>query len=184
MVNPKRRKSKDNPYTIVFNNVRNIYIVSFKDGTNKLNEVEVSKEVFDVFNDFELNDISTMHKDRKHIDFRSYDDSEVIENYLFNNSRKNYKYLEDSYIEELEHQELRDAINELPEIQKRRLIKYYFYDKNFEEIGNEADRLVTNEIKELTDTKGEYYTSLRNLANGKLNMFDEKSSELYTLTND
>ena len=58
------------------------------------------------------------------------------------------------------------------------------YDKNFEEIGNEADRLVTNVIKELTDTKGEYYTSLRNLANGKLNMFDEKSSELYTLTND
>ena len=50
--------------------------------------------------------------------------------------------------------------------------------------GNEADRLVTNEIKELTDTKGEYYTSLRNLANGKLNMFDEKSSELYTLTNE
>ena len=50
--------------------------------------------------------------------------------------------------------------------------------------GNEADRLVTNVIKELTDTKGEYYTSLRNLANGKLNMFDEKSSELYTLTND
>ena len=92
--------------------------------------------------------------------------------------------MEDSYIEELEHQELRDAINELSEIQKRRLIKYYFYDKNFEEIGNEADRLVTNVIKELTDTKGEYYTSLRNLANGKLNMFDEKSSELYTLTND
>jgi hypothetical protein len=27
MVNPKRRKSKDNPYTIVFNNVRNIYIL-------------------------------------------------------------------------------------------------------------------------------------------------------------
>lgn len=50
--------------------------------------------------------------------------------------------------------------------------------------GNEADRLVTNVIKELTDTKGEYYTSLRNLANGKLNMFDEKSSELYTLTNE
>ena len=56
---------------------------------------EVSKEVFDVFNDFELNDISTMHKDRKHIDFRSYDDSEVIENYLFNNSRKNYKYFKE-----------------------------------------------------------------------------------------
>ena len=43
MINPKRKKSKDNPYTIIFNNLRNIYIVSFKDGTNKLNEVEVSK---------------------------------------------------------------------------------------------------------------------------------------------
>ena len=112
MVNPKRRKSTDNPYTIVVNNVRNIYIVSFKDGTNKLNEVEVSKEVFDVFNDFELNDISTMHKDRKHIDFRSYDDSEVIENYLFNNSRKNYKYLEDSYIEELRSDD--EVLEEIP----------------------------------------------------------------------
>ena len=78
-----------------------------------------------------------MHKDRKHIDFRSYDDSEVIENYLFNNSRNNYKYLEDSYIEELEHQELRKAINDLPEVQKSRLIKYYFYDKTYEEIANE-----------------------------------------------
>lgn len=151
MINPNRRKSKDNPYKIVFNNVEKIYIVSFKDGTNKLNEVEVSKEIFDVFNESELNDISTMHKDRKHIDYRNYDDSEIIENLIFNKSKDKYKILEDDYIKEVEHQELRKVIDELSNIQKRRIKMYYFEELNLEQIAkieHTSFQMISKSIKQ------------------------------------
>lgn len=162
MINPNRRKSKDNPYKIVFNNVEKIYIVSFKDGTNKLNEVEVSKEIFDVFNESELNDISTMHKDRKHIDYRNYDDSEIIENLIFNKSKDKYKILEDDYIKEVEHQELRKVIDELSNIQKRRIKMYYFEDLTLQEIADIEGCSVKNVYKSIELAKEKLKNILKN----------------------
>ncbi len=59
---PKRRKSKDNPYSLVIEN--NTYIVVFDK-----NKIEVSKEVFELFNEFELEDISQMHLDQYYKNF-------------------------------------------------------------------------------------------------------------------
>ena len=48
MVNrPKRRKSKDNPYTLIYNEIKNTYSVMFKDGENNTHLVEIKKEIFD-----------------------------------------------------------------------------------------------------------------------------------------
>lgn len=40
---PKRRKSKDNPYTLGYNDNENIYVVSFIDARNEIQEIEVSE---------------------------------------------------------------------------------------------------------------------------------------------
>ena len=51
---PKRRKYKDNPYTLNYIEEKNIYTITFKDVKGHLNKVEVSEEVYRVFDKFEL----------------------------------------------------------------------------------------------------------------------------------
>ena len=85
MVNrPKRRKDKDNPYSLDFK--ENNYIVSFKTVKNEYKEVKVSEEVFKAFDKFELEDISQLHKVDKHIDMRVIDNTEYMDIILFNNA--------------------------------------------------------------------------------------------------
>lgn len=50
--------------------------------------------------------------------------------------------------------------------------------------GNEIDKKVLEIIKNLTNSKKEYYQALKKLANEKINKLDTKSNELYTLTNE
>ena len=45
---PKRRKAKDNPCR---------YFLSFKDGKGELQEFEITKTLYDIFNRFELDDL-------------------------------------------------------------------------------------------------------------------------------
>lgn len=61
---PKRKKSKDNPYTLLV--INNKYYVEFKDVKNILNTVEVTEEQFEAFNEFELEDKSQMNKYERH----------------------------------------------------------------------------------------------------------------------
>ena len=41
---PIRNKSKDNPYTLGFDEEKNIYTVEFKDNKNILHKVEISEK--------------------------------------------------------------------------------------------------------------------------------------------
>ena len=75
MERPKRLKSKDNPYTIGYDEINNIYTIEFKDNKNEIHNIEISKEVYDAFDKFELEDISQMHKYSRHIEH-----SEIYEN--------------------------------------------------------------------------------------------------------
>ena len=63
---PKRRKSDDNPYTLEI--INNTNIIIFKDSRNKIQTIEVSNEVYNQMNQFELEDISQMHKIDKYIE--------------------------------------------------------------------------------------------------------------------
>lgn len=119
---PIRNKSKDNPYTLGFDEEKNIYTVEFKDNKNILHKVEISEKVYKAFDKFELEDISQIHKVRSHIEH-----SEVFEETL--NTRMLYKPI--SIEEEVEDKvlldDLKKAINHLTDVQKRRLKLDYKY---------------------------------------------------------
>ena len=122
---PKRRKYKDNPYSLKYIEEQNIYIVSFKDvkGVNQI--VEVSKEVYQEFNRFELQDLKELNEYDRHIEH-----SELYENTLDMRVKDKPISLEDEVIKKASFYELKKAVQLLPEVQRRRIKKYYFADKN------------------------------------------------------
>lgn len=127
---PKRRKDKYNPYTLYTKVGR--YYISFVDVNNNFQEIEVSQEVFESFNKFELEDISQMNEYDRHLEH-----SEVEENTLYQKSVSSEQPLEEYFENVLVTENLHMAISKLPELQKRRLKKYYFEEKTFEEISHE-----------------------------------------------
>ena len=124
---PKRRKFKDNPYELEIEN--NAYLIKFVDGNRKLQIIEVSPEVFKVFDDSELSDLSQMNEYDNHIEH-----AEICENTLYKRSVIQDKLLEDIVEESIIFEELKEAINKLSEVQKRRIKLYYFENKTLEEI--------------------------------------------------
>lgn len=129
---PKRRKHRDNPYTLSFIEEKNIYVVSFKDIKGTTHRVEVNKEVYKAFDKFELEDLSELNEYDNHIEH-----SEVFENNLEKRAKDKPISLEDEFIEKSTFNELKEAINKLPEIQKRRIKKYYFDEKTQQQIADE-----------------------------------------------
>ena len=127
-----RNKDKYNPYTLDIDEETNTYIVEFKDIKNIIHRVEVSEKVYEAFDKFELEDISQIHKIRKYIER-----NEVYEETLFHKSINASISVEDEVESKLLSDDLKDAIKLLNDIQKRRLIKYYFEDKSLEEIALE-----------------------------------------------
>lgn len=126
---PKRRKSKDNPYTLLSDGELNIYIINFKDSRNINQNIYVTKEVFEAFDKFELEDISQMHKYDKYIEH-----SEVFEETMYKRAFKFEKSVEDIVEQKLKFNNLLNEINNLNDIQKRRFVMYYFYEMNIEDI--------------------------------------------------
>lgn len=127
---PKRRKDKYNPYTLYTEN--NKFYISFVDINNNFQNIEVSEKVFDSFNKFELEDISQMNEYDRH-----YEHSEIYENALHRRNVSDVQSLEEYFDNAQDAENLHMAVNKLPEVQKRRLKKYYFEEKTFEEIALE-----------------------------------------------
>ena len=150
MVNrPKRRKDKDNPYSLNFK--ENNYVVSFKTVKNEYKEVKVSEEVFKAFDKFELEDISQLHKIDKHIDMRVIDNTEYMDIILFNNAVNDEISIEEQIENKILQEELKKAILELSEVQKRRVIKYYFENKTLQKIAKEEGCSIAS-VKESLDS--------------------------------
>lgn len=129
-----RNKDKYNPYTLEVDEVNEIYTVIFKDSNNIEQRVIINKEVYDAFDKFELEDISQIHKIRKHIEH-----NEVYEETLFHRSIMSPISVEEEVEQNVLYEELKEAINELPDIQRNRLKKYYFENKTLEEIAREEN---------------------------------------------
>ena len=145
---PKRRKYKDNPYTLNYIESKNIYTVSFKDVKGKLQEVEINKEIYKALDRFELDDLSEMNEYDNHIEH-----SEIFENNLESRAKDKPILLEDMIIQKVTFEKLKEAINLLPEVQRRRIKKYYFEDKNEKEIANEEKISQKNVSKSLAVAK-------------------------------
>lgn len=127
----KRNKSKDNPYTLFYDKTQEIYQVEFVDNLNKLHVIEITEEIYKAFDKFELEDISQIHKFRKHIEH-----SEIYEETLYKRMMKNSIPLEEEVENKLLMEELKKAIDQLSEVQKKRVKLYYFEDMTVEEIAD------------------------------------------------
>lgn len=141
----KRNKSKDNPYTLSYNETASSYVVEFKDNKNIIHKVEISDEVYEAFDKFELEDISQIHKYRKHIEH-----NEVYEETLYHRSINDSVSVEDEIEEKIMYEELKQIINKLSDIQKRRIKMYYFEDMKVEEIAileNTTHQAVSKSIR-------------------------------------
>ena len=131
---PKRRKHKDNPYTLEFIEEKNSYRVSFRDVKGKFRRVEVNKEVYQAFDRFELDDLSELNEFDNHIEH-----SEVYENNLNERAMDKPLGVDEIVENNIRDEKIRKAISTLSDIQKRRIIKYYFEEKTEYEIAKEEN---------------------------------------------
>lgn len=124
---PNRKKDKHNPYTLMI--VEGRYYLSFKDGWGIMQNIEIDKVLYDLFNRFELEDISYLNRVSRHIEH-----SELTESSL--NDRAFYKEesLEETVSRSMEYEQLHKAISKLPETQRRRLLLYFFRELTYEQI--------------------------------------------------
>lgn len=123
---PKRRKKKDNPYTLFIDGV--LPKIMFVGANGNIYSVEISPEIYQLFDNFELEDLSEMNEYDRHI---SNIDIEELPYFLVNNKPIS---VEEEAINNILAEELKNRISELPEIQRRRLVLYFFYDMTLAEI--------------------------------------------------
>lgn len=126
---PKRRKDKYNPYSIF--ELNGSYYIEFIDGEHKKHKFEISKKLYEMFDESELRDISYLHQWDKYIEH-----SELREVTLNVRAIHKPKSVEDMVLENLLSERLYQAIQNLPKLQKRRLILYFFDDMTYEEIAS------------------------------------------------
>ena len=124
---PKRRKRKDNPYTL--NIVEEKCIVEFKDNTNEKHQIQISKELFEVFNQFELADLRELNEYDNHIEHL-----ELSESNLYKRMKVFEKNTEEIVIRKVEQENIIRIINKLPLLQRKRIFMYYYDNLTLEEI--------------------------------------------------
>lgn len=129
---PKRRKDKYNPYSIF--ELEGKYYIEFADGQRKEHCMEISRELYDVFDKAELDDLKHLNILDRHIE-----QSEIYESTLHNRSGQVGESAENEAIRKIALEELYTAISMLPEIQKRRLVLYYFVGLTYEQIAEMED---------------------------------------------
>lgn len=124
---PKRRKDRYNPYILTEKEGK--YFLSFRDGQGVLRELQITMELFEVLNRFELDDLSILNEWDRH-----YEHSELTETTLYNRAAMLPESVEDTVFRSLQFEALHKAISQLPETQRRRLILYYFAGLTYAQI--------------------------------------------------
>lgn len=129
--NPKRRKNKDNPYTIVFLENENKYFIRFENEENVAICIPIEKEIFEIFNEYELIELSQMNRYDRHIEH-----SELSEITLNKKMINKPESVENIVCDIVEKERLYNAVLSLPESQKRRILMYYFGNYTQKEIAD------------------------------------------------
>ena len=124
---PKRRKDKDNPYTL--SKRQDKHYLSFRDGQGVLRELLINKELFELLDCFELDDLSFLNEMDRH-----YEHLELTEATLYDRAFVIPESVEDVVLRNMRYEALHNAINKLPETQRRRLILYYFNGLTYSQI--------------------------------------------------
>lgn len=147
---PKRRKDKYNPYSL--RETAGHYYVSFKDGQNILQEIEISEHIFQAFNDFELEDLVYLNVWDRHLE-----QSEVCEQTLNQRAFQKPEGIEESVLDMLEMEQLHKAIVNLPEFQRRRIVQYYFEGLTYQQIARKELIRVKAELERVLKLKKSVY---------------------------
>ena len=129
---PKRRKDKNNPYDLFSVGIGTPaarYYIRFQDGEGVEHCLEIEKPLFDMLDGFELEDLSYLNEVDNH-----YEHSELTEASLNERAFEAPQPIEAMVYFKIECEELHRAIRWLPEIQRRRLILYYFCEMTYEQI--------------------------------------------------
>lgn len=124
---PNRKKDKLNPYTLSIEN--DTYYIAFTDGQGVYHKMVISMELYAAFNSFELDDISQMNVTSRHLE-----QSELTEETLTQRAFNPPEPLEDRVFRKMMYGELHKAIDMLPEVQRRRLLLYYFGGNTYDQI--------------------------------------------------
>ncbi len=132
MERPKRRRYKDNPYTLEVKG--NKHYIKFKDSTNQIQIIEVSIDVHNVFNTSELHDLKEMNEFDNHIEH-----SELLESTLHKRAINLNESIEEIVENKIRDEKIKIALSKLSDNQKRRIVKYFFEDKSEYEIAKEEN---------------------------------------------
>ena len=124
---PKRKKDKLNPYVLSIENGE--YYVSFKDGQGILHKEKVEHDLYVLFDRFELEDISQLNAISRY-----YEHSQLTEATLNQRAMLPVEPMEDDVYRKILYEQLHTAIAALPDIQRRRVMQYYFGGCTFEQI--------------------------------------------------
>lgn len=124
---PKRKKDKQNPYTLSIENGKEY--VSFHDSEGTYHQLEVTHALFSQFNDFELEDISYLNAVSRHYEF-----SELSEQAINERTFLPQEPIEDAVFRKLQYAQLYTAVKTLPDKQRERLILYYFRNYTYAQI--------------------------------------------------
>lgn len=120
---PKRRKAKDNPYTLHTVGMRNgtpKHYVSFKMTNDNHVCIAVKRDVYEAMNQFELDDLRYLNEISNH-----YERSELTEATLYNRMAHKSMSTEEIVLKQMHSEELRKGIAQLSCAQRRRLLLYY-----------------------------------------------------------
>ena len=120
-----------NPYTLHTEIVEGItqYYISFTDEENIHRKIEVSRPVYLEFLRFVKTERNLRRWDERHTE-----QSELTEEMLYKRALYPPKSIEDATFDSLRNEQLRLAIQELPEVQRRRFLLYHEFGLTYEQI--------------------------------------------------
>ena len=124
---PNRKRDRLNPYVLSVENGE--FYVAFPDGQGVHHKERISQELYELFDRFELEDISQLN-----VISRYQEHSELTEGTLNQRALAHPEPMEDGVYRKIMYDQLHTAIAELPVMQRRRVFLYYFGDYTFEEI--------------------------------------------------
>ncbi len=130
---------------IVYTNENNKHIAIFRDGENKIQEIEISSIIKDAL----INEKRKEKRQKNEFD-RHIEHSIVYENKLNSRAMDKPISLEEQFENKLINKELKDAISSLSELQKRRIKMYYFENKTLKEIA-EIEECAIMSVKDSLD---------------------------------
>lgn len=157
---PKRRKAKDNPYKLECNQALNIYKVSFKDSKGILRVIQISKEIYEALDRFELDDLVELNEYDRHIEH-----SEMFEITLYKRAIEKSVSIDEELENSIINEQIRNALESLSDVQRRRIKLYYFDDLTQQEIADKEGVSIRAVQYTLNSAINELKKDLKNFKN-------------------